>query len=321
MNVASMKNGTPTQAPKRMSLAHTRDGVIASPMRILIYGGEKVGKSTFASGAPSPVWLGADAGTDHLNIRRLPQPETLKDVLDGIDEVTANGKGAGIGTLVVDPLNWIEALVVADVVGDSGKSLAEWGGGYGRGPSAAIDRWRLIKNALERCWAAGFHVVICAHAHVKKFEDPEGTGYERYELAMQKEAAGLFKQWVDAILFAKRESYGKVDPNTKKAKAYGSAARLLYTEWTPAYDAGNRWCLPPELPLSWPSFVEALDQGAVRRREALAQIEAGLAELGDKATETKVRAWLADPNANVIAIAGAVASKVDEKKKLETKEG
>lgn len=313
MNVANLNTKPSAPTASRMSLKNTRDGLQTRPIRALIYGAEKVGKSTFAAGAPSPVWLGADSGTDHLDIRRLPQPETLRDVLDGIDEVALNGKAAGIETLVVDPLNWIEALVVADVVGDSGKSLAEWGGGYGRGPSAALDRWRQIKVALERAWGAGLNVVLCAHAHVKKFEDPEGAGYERYELAMQKDAAGLFKQWVDAILFAKRESYGKVDPNTKKAKAYGSAARLLYTEWTPAYDAGNRWCLPPELPLSWSSFAEAKAEGTTRKAEALERIEAGLAELGDKALELKVRGWLADPNANVIEIANAVAAKLSKK--------
>lgn len=317
MNVETLQK-TPAAAPaKRMSLANTSNGIRQTPMRVLIYGSEKIGKSTFAAGAPSPVWLGADAGTDHLAIRRLPQPDTFRDVLDGIDEVATNGRAAGIETLVVDPLNWIEALVVADVVGDSGKSLAEWGGGYNRGASAAIDRWRLMKVALERAWGAGLNVILCAHAHVKKFEDPEGAGYERYELAMQKEAAGLFKQWVDAILFAKRESYGKVDPATKKAKAYGSAARLLYTEWTPAYDAGNRWCLPAELPLSWAAFVEAKAEGTTRKAEAIERIEAGLRELGDRATELTVRAWLADPNANVIEIANAVASKLSKLSKKE----
>ena len=316
MNTSTIMNGAPAVSPKptsRMSLANTRDGILDSPMRILIYGGEKIGKSTFAAGAPAPVWLGADAGTDHLSIRRLPQPETFKEVLEGIHEVATNGKAAGIKTLVLDPLNWFEALVVADVVGDSGKTLAEWGP-YGKGTQAAMDRWRQLKNALEQAWVAGLNVILCAHSHVKKFEDPEGPGYERYELAMNKDAAGMFKQWVDAILIARPDSFGKIDPTTKKAKAYGSSARMLYTELNPAYDAGNRWRLPSEMPLSWAAFIEAKTEGQKQLGVLRKQIEDGLRELNDPEVEKKVRLYLADPKNDVAEIANAVAAKVAERR-------
>jgi hypothetical protein len=318
MNVGTIinrANGVPATAPtKRMSLDNTIDGVVQTPMRVLIYGAEKVGKTSFAAGAPSPIWLPLDAGSTNLNVRRLPQPETFKEVLEGLHEVETRGVKMGLQTLVIDPLNWIEPLVTADVVGDSGKSLAEWSGGYGRGSSAAMDRWRIVKTHVERVWRSGMNVVICAHSQVKKFEDPEGPAYERYELAMNKDAAGLFKQWVDAILFARREAFGKVDPNTKKAKAYGSAARMLHTEHTPAFDGGNRWCLPPEMPLSWQAFAEARTQGLGRRSELLAQIEAGLKELADAEVERKVRGFLAEPNVNVAELANLVAAKVGERR-------
>lgn len=302
------------KATSKMSLDNTRDGIIDSPMRILIAAGEKVGKSTFAAGAPSPIFLGADAGTEHLNVKRLPQPDNFKEVLEGLQEVEARGRVKGFESLVIDPINWFEALIVADVLGDSGKGLADWGGGYGRGTAAVMDRWRLMKSAVERVWLTGMHVVMTAHVHVKKFEDPEGPGFERYELAMKADAAGLFKQWADCILFARREAFGKVDPTSKKAKAYGSAARMVHTEWSPAYDAGNRWCLPPELPLSWPTFMEARAEGLSRKAEFISQIEAGLAELGDANIERKVRAYLAEPQANVAEIANAVAAKLGERR-------
>ena len=323
MNTTTLEkpNGVTPVAKSRMSLDNTRDGIVSSPMRILIYGGEKVGKSTFAAGAPAPIWLGADAGTDHLNIRRLPQPDSLREVLEGLGEVEKRGRKMGLQTLVIDPLNWLEPLVTADVVGDSGKSLAEWGGGYGRGASAALDRWRQVKTAVERVWLTGMNVIICAHSHVKKFEDPEGPGYERYELAMNKEAAGIFKQWVDAILFARPESFGKIDPTTKKVKAYGSAARMLHTELNPAYDAGNRWRLPPEMPLSWTTFAEAKERGEVQVSALVAQIDDGLRELGDPEIEKKVRGWLADPKTDVAELANLVAAKLGERRSASVGEG
>lgn len=317
MNTSTIvQNGVapPVRNANRMSLDNTIDGIVESPMRVLIYGGEKVGKSTFAAGAPSPIWLPLDAGSTNLNVRRLPQPESFREVLEGLHEVEMRGIAKGLQTLVVDPINWIEPLIIADVVGDSGKGLADWGGGFGRGTAAAIERWRLLKSGIERVWKTGMNVVICAHAHVKKFEDPEGPGFERYELAMNKDAAGLFKQWVDAILFARREVFGKLDPTTKKVKAYGSSARMLHTEQTPAYDAGNRWCLPAEMELSWTAFIEAKEAGKGRRDQLLKQIDDGLAELADPDAEKKVRLWLADPKVDVAEVANAVAAKLGERR-------
>lgn len=298
----------------KMSLDNTEDGIIESPMRILIAGAEKIGKSTFAAGAPSPIFMGTDRGTVHLNIKRLPSPDNFKEVLEGLHDVESRGMAKGFRTLVIDPLNWFEAMLVADVLGDSGKSLNAWGSGYGAGAQAVMDRWRTFRQAIERVWMAGMNVIITAHVHVKKFEDPEGPGYERYELAMGKEPAGLFKQWVDCILFAKQDAFGKIDPTTKKVKAQGSNARRIYTEKSPAYDAGNRWCLPPDLPLSWNEFNDAYSNGVARTRVLLAEIEAGLVELNDPEIEKKVRGWLFEPQANVVEIANAVAAKVGERR-------
>lgn len=298
----------------KMSLDNTEDGIIDSPMRILIAGAEKVGKSTFAAGSPNPIFLGTDRGTVHLNVKRLPAPDNFREVLEGLHEVETRGLAKGFQTLVIDPINWYESMLVADVLGDSGKSLGNWGSGYGAGAQAVMDRWRAFRQAIERVWLAGMNVIITAHVHVKKFEDPEGPGYERYELAMKPEPAGLFKQWVDCILFARQDAFGKVDPTTKKVKAYGSSARMLHTEKSPAYDAGNRWCLPAEIPLSWSAFMDAHNSGLTRRADLLTQIEAGLAELKDPEVERKVRGFLTDPQANVAEIANAVAAKVGERR-------
>lgn len=309
-------------APKRV----LRRGRIKSPFRVLLYGPEKVGKSSFAAGAPNAITLGREHGTEHLDIVRLPQPNTLREALALIDEV-ARGEwneaaGYEIKTLVVDPIGWFEPLMHLAVTGDLNVPLASWGGGYGKGFSAALDQWRLFLAALERCWLAGLNIILLAHSDSKQFDDPEGPGYKRYEIALEnKAAAALLKQWVDHILFAKRAAFGKFDKDSKKTKAYGDGARMIYTEWTPAYDAGNRASLPPELPLQWAAFADALDAGEKRRAEMLAQIEAGLVELDDAEVTKKVRGWLAEPNADVAALANAVAAKLGEKRSQVVGEG
>lgn len=314
MNVASVNTNGPAPAPKRkMSLDAVREGRIKAPFRVLLYGPEKVGKSTFAAGAPSPIWLGADSGTEHLNIKRLPSPETFRDVLEGFDEVATRGKSKGFETLVVDPVGWIEPMMVLDITGDATMNLAKWGGGHGAGYIALNDRYRMLLSGAERVWKAGLNVILIAHATVKMFNDPEGPGYERYELAVDKRGAGPLKQWVDAILFAKREAFGKTD-DQKKTKAYGSAAHMLHTKWSPAYDAGNRYTLPETMPLSWAAFATALSKGEVEAAALREQIEAGVRELADVEVEKKVRGWLADPRQDIAEIANAVAAKLGERR-------
>lgn len=325
MNVESVSKPNGVPAPKRrMSLDAVREGRIKAPFRALIYGPEKVGKSTFAAGAPNPIWLGADSGTEHLNIKRLPSPDTFKDVLEGIDEVATRGKSKGFETLVIDPLGWIEPMMILDFTGDVNMNLAKWGGGHGAGYQALSDRYRMLLNGAERVWKAGLNVILIGHATVKMFNDPEGPGYERYELAVDKRGAGPVKQWVDAILFAKREAFGKADEaNPKKSKAYGSAAHMLHTKWSPAYDAGNRYTLPETMPLSWSVFATALARGEVEAAALREQIEAGVRELADPEVEKKVRAYLADPRIDVAEIANSVAAKLGEKRaqQEQSKEG
>lgn len=313
MNVESVNQKTAPVPKRRMSLDAVREGRIKAPFRLLCYGPEKVGKTTFACGAPNAIHMGADSGTEHLNIKRMPSPETFKDVMEGFEEVASRGKSKGFETLVVDPIGWIEPMMIQDFTGSPTGNLATWGGGHGAGYNALGDRYRLFLSGAERVWKAGMNVILVAHATVKVFNDPEGPGYERYELAVDKRGAGPLKQWVDAILFCKREAFGKTDEQ-KKTKAYGSAAHMLHTKWSPAYDAGNRYTLPETMPLSWDAFASALAKGEVEAAALREQIEAGVRELGDPEIEKKVRAYLADPRMDVADIANSVAAKLGEKR-------
>lgn len=310
---AALPTTTAAAAAPRMSLANVRKGRIDVPLRVVIFGPEGVGKSTFAAGAPNPIFLGADNGTARLDIARLPEPREWSDVLEGCDLLVREQHT--YKTLVIDPVNWLEPLVHRAVVGDSGKSLEDWGGGYGRGQAAALDHWRQLVAALERVWRNGLNVVITSHQTVKKFEDPTGPAYERYEMAIAQKAAGLLRQWVDFVLFAKHEAYGKLDTTTKRVKGFGTGARLIHTQWSAAYDAKAREKIPEELPLSWAAFDDAVKSASLRKGELMQQIDAALAELADASTTKTVREYLATvtDTDRIAEVANALAQKIGEK--------
>src|SRR6516165_4582937 len=46
----------------------------------LIYGTDGVGKSTLCSHAPNPIFIGAEKGTEQLDVARFPQTESISDL-------------------------------------------------------------------------------------------------------------------------------------------------------------------------------------------------------------------------------------------------
>jgi AAA domain len=46
----------------------------------LIYGTDGVGKSTMCSHAPNPIFVGAEKGTEQLDVARFPQVESISEL-------------------------------------------------------------------------------------------------------------------------------------------------------------------------------------------------------------------------------------------------
>lgn len=290
---------------RRFALTDIRAGRLALPLRIVGYGVEGVGKSTFAAGAPRPVFLCPENGTPHLNIQRLPTPETWDDVLEIVSLLEGE---VPFETLVIDPVNWLEMLCWARVVGgpgaapgeDTADAIAKHGGGFNKGYDAAVSHWRALVAGLERVWKSGKHVVLLGHCFVKAFNDPTGVTFDRYELQMHHKAAGLLKQWADDVLFMRHEVLAKAEGGKRVAVATG--ARIMHTRWDRAWDAKARSSLPEELPLSWADYWAAVEAGQTRApslRAEIAELSAGL----DRETQTKVAATVASAGDNADRLA------------------
>jgi AAA domain len=257
---AMKQNGTAPPRQNRMTLTSISKGKVAAPYRLLIMGVDGVGKSTFAASAPSPVFLGPELGTNHLEVARFPVPETFEDLRDAVRTLTTD-RGE-FRTLAIDSVDWIEPLLWAHVCQSAGvKAIEEVGGGYGKGYVAALDQWRVLLSDLEQLQRKqGMNVVLIAHAFIKAFRNPEGEDWDRYTLKMHDKAAALLREWAEGVYFAQFETFA-VQQKGKRVKGVSSGARLLYTQRTAAYDAKDRYGLPERLPLSWEEFDIAAKAG------------------------------------------------------------
>jgi len=311
----------PAPAKRKFSLDDMSSGVLIRPRRIFGFGGEKVGKSSWVSGAPGVVFLGAENGTSHLNVRRLPVPETWDELFEVLALVETDPTQK---TIAIDPANWLEDLAWARVVGGPNARVTEstrdqiekHGGGFMKGYDAAVSHWRTLLNVLEkRHYDKGRNVVFLAHADVKNFKDPSGSEYMRYVPALHHKAAGLIKQWVDDVLFFRHEVLAKVEGAKTIAVATGD--RIIHTEWSKAWDAGNRASLPAELPMAWSDYWAAVQAGVARVPALHASIAQLLKDINDSEVTKHASAMVAeakDDASRLTEIVGRLQAKKDGSK-------
>ena len=137
------------------------------------------------------------------------------------------------------------------------------------------------------------NVVFLAHAHTANIKNPAGTDYGIICPKLHQAAEGLFREWLDAVLYAEFQTF-EIGGDSKRAKVISDGARVMHTQHRGAFRAKNRYGLPEVLPLDWQAFVDAVQAKAPASPEKLrAKIEAILAQLEDAELKTKVIAAVA----------------------------
>ena len=236
-------------------------GKLPSAKKIVIYGPEGIGKSTFASRFPDPVFIDTEGSTKDMDVARFEKASSWQMLTDQIRYVRDNPSVCR--TLVIDTADWAEQMCVADLCARSGKKGIE-DFGYGNGYVYAKEDFGKFLNLLSDVVDAGVNVVVTAHAQIRKFEQPDEMGaYDRYELKLGKKTGSqtspLLKEWADAVFFANYKTISvAVDDKGKKHKAQGGR-RVMYTTHHPCWDAKNRYGLPDELPFEYEAIAHIIE--------------------------------------------------------------
>lgn len=261
-----------------------RKGRINAPAKVLLYGVEGVGKSTWASRWPAPVFLCAESGTEQLDVDRLVEPKAWADALQALDDVAAEDHG--YQTLVVDTVDWLEPFVL-DAVCQRHRWASIEAPGFGRGYVEALTEWRQFIRRLDAVRQRGLHVVLLGHAHVRRVQPPDSEPYDRFTLKLQDKAAALLREWADAVLFATYETTTARAKDARVARAWSDGARVLRTRYGGAWDAKCRWALADTVPMD-AGVVLAAATGTTKST-SLAEL---LERIGDAAYTDKVLGWL-----------------------------
>lgn len=231
-------------------------GYIQSGKKVILYGPEGIGKTTLASRFPNPVFIDTEGGTKHYDVARFPAPTSWEMLKQEAEYALAHPKE--VGTLVIDTADWAEKLCNQAVCAKAGKDGIE-GFGYGKGYTYAAEEFGRLLDILNRIANAGVHVVITAHAQLRKVEQPdEMTAYDRWELKCSKQLSPILKEWADMVLFLNYKTI-VVQSESGKGKAQGGR-RVIYTTHHTCWDAKNRCNMMDELPLDYQSIAFAFEK-------------------------------------------------------------
>ena len=207
-------------------------GPMAKKRRTFLYGPHGIGKTTWAAAWMNPIFICTEDGSQDLDVARTPLLKAAKDVVAAIREV----KASEYDTLVLDSIDWLEKLIEKDLH-DSNFNCA-----FGQGLIEVSRRIGGVLSLLDELIAAGKHVILLGHSHIRTVTRPDGTSWSRYEPKLSKHAVATVSEWCDEMLFADNQVVTQNKQVGMKSVSVGVDAgpRILHTVGTPAFEAKHR---------------------------------------------------------------------------------
>lgn len=221
--------------------------------RIVFYGVEGFGKTTFAAFGPDPLILMArdETGVQRLaDSHRIPEKvpavkiEEWPDLITWLDDLAANARGRK--TLALDTLGSFERLChefvcKRDFNGDWGeRGFASFQKGY----DVSTAEWLKMLGRLEKLNKQGMTIILLGHARIKTFKNPTGADFDRYVCDVHDKTWAMTARWADCVYFGNFLAVVDSSNNKKKGKGIGGTERVVYTNRRDAWDAKPGYGVP-----------------------------------------------------------------------------
>lgn len=215
--------------------------------KVLIYAPPKMGKTTLASLAPDPVFLGSDDGGRKLRNPKTGQPVMYVPGVESFDDLRAAlqsdvfdvHKSIVFDTVTDMQRRWVEPWVLANIPTEKGGRVKNIEGyGWNRGYRHIYDTMHFILSDCERLVRQGKNIIFLCQAAVMK----ETTGGEDYvkdgpdlQHNNQCSTRGAFLGWVDHILRINWEN-----ASIEKRKIAPVTSRIINVHADASFHGGSR---------------------------------------------------------------------------------
>ncbi len=237
-------------------------GKTPSPPRILLYGDAGVGKSSFASTAPKPVFLALEDGLDNIDCVKSPHIKDFGTLVGYLKAI--RDEPHGFETLVIDSLSALQNIVADGVCAAAGaKFLTAAYGGYNRGNDAALAQFRRDLYSLldEIRLARSMCIIQIAHSHDETVKYTDGTTDRRTAPRLIAAIRDWVVEWNDVVCYAKIRTMEDASGG-KIVIGKNGGERELYCVGDTRLLAKNRYRIPAgPMPFTWDALATAIKSG------------------------------------------------------------
>ena len=221
--------------------------------KMIVYGGEGMGKTTLASMSPDPIFIGLDDGGRKIRHPKTGEPvkavhgvETFEDLRDALHSpgLFDSGKTIVLDTITVAEKRAEPYLFRTIKVGDQYPTNIEQYG-FGKGYKHLLDIMRVLLQDCETHVRAGRNILFLAQESAVRIANPEGLDYLQSGPALQHNNQVSIRnevcQWVDHVFHINHLNTrvaGKPDDRT--GKAVGDSTRAVYAAGARHFKAKSR---------------------------------------------------------------------------------
>ncbi|MCL5051711.1 MAG: ATP-binding protein [Gammaproteobacteria bacterium] len=235
------------------------------PIRMMLYGQNGIGKTTFGAGMPKPFILAVEDGIGVMPVTyHRASHEPYSEILSDLMEVGGYFQRGEFQSLIIDSVDALQSKIIEQVLREHNKkTLNDFS--YGKGYDLFKQKFEEFRNLMERFrYELNANVLLIAQTEARTIPDPINGMRDIFTMRLDKRAAGVLRDWADFVGFAQLKAFPVMDKDGKLLKMQTDGTRILSTAPSASFDAKNRFDLPPELPLSWVAVENAIKEAFQR---------------------------------------------------------
>ncbi|MBU2788615.1 ATP-binding protein [Acidithiobacillus sp. VAN18-1] len=264
-----------------MGLLNLQEGGQMEPVRMILYGKNGIGKTTFGAGMPQPFILAVEDGIGPMPVMYdRAHHKTYDQIVGTLMEVGGYFQSGRFRSLVVDSMDALQVKVFDKILSEHGKKhIGDFS--YGKGYELFKQEWESFKDLMERFRVElGANVLLIAQCDSRTIADPINGDHNSNTMRLDKRASGVLRDWADLVGFAQLESNPIRNKDGEIVRLQETGRRILRTSPSEAFDAKNRFNLPPTLPLAWVAVEQAIKEAYARPFDPnqYAQVQSGFGQ-------------------------------------------
>ncbi|MCP4601672.1 MAG: ATP-binding protein [Proteobacteria bacterium] len=231
------------------------------PPRVLIFGVPGIGKTTFGTEAPEPIFITTEDGADNFpDLAQFESATSWSEFITNLSEVSIEDHK--YKTLVIDTMSGLVELAIKEATATKfDGDLNKWNS-YGKGDKMTAELIETALYHLDRCRDKGMLVLMLSHRSIVTIKDAIAGEYDQFTMQAPKNTRAKIVNWCDIVGHAYNKVVITNSEDDKASRAIHQDVRSLDLRHSPSQECKTRagWDMPENMPFTWADFAGALDQ-------------------------------------------------------------